>query len=135
MIFKRYGDAYHSVEANFDSNAMSEVSFRRNRKETIHAEELEAWERIDAHELSARAEGDVHGEVEQTMLDDLLAQLEAIVSGLGEGELVVIESEAGRDWPRTRQTQKNVVVEGENRLYFHVHVEPPLRVAVHRKDG
>lgn len=135
MIFKRYGDAYHSVEADFDSNAMSEVSFRRNREASFRAEELEGWEKIGSHELSARAEGDVHGEVEQTMLDDLLAQLEAIVADLAAGELVVIESEAGRDWPRTRQTQKNVVVEGENRLYFHVRVEPPLRVAVHRKDG
>jgi len=51
---------------------------------------------------------------------------------LAENEFVVVESEPGQDYPKTRTQQKNVVVEGENRLYFYSSMSPPLKVAVFR---
>ena len=136
MIYRRYGSTWHSVEADFDSNAMNEINFRRDRTASIPAEEIESsWERVSEHELVERKEGDVQGEVEQELLDDLLEQLGEITGDLAEDEIVLVENEQGRDWPKTRQEQKNVIREGQNRLYFHIRVEPPLRVGVYRKSG
>ena len=80
--------------------------------------------------MEAEAEGDVQDEVESSMLDKLLDQLMKLEGDLAEDELVVVESEKGQDYPKTRTRQKNVVVDGENRLYFFSSVSPPLRVAV-----
>ena len=136
MIYKRYGNTLHSVEPDFDSNAMSEITFRRDREDQIAVDAFESeYEEVSQHELSAKGEGDVQGEAEQALLDDLLEQVEAIVEGLGDDQIVVVESEQGRDWPKTRQEQKNVIVEGQNRLYFYVRVEPPLRIGVYGKAG
>lgn len=136
MILRRYGNAFHSVETAFESHALNEVGFRRDREHSIPADDFERdYTSVSTHELSAKGEGDVQGEAEQALLDDLLEQLQEIVDGLGEDEVVVVESEQGVDWPKTRQDQKNVIVEGENRLYFHVRVDPPLRVGVYRKGA
>lgn len=136
MIFKLYGANYHSVEPNFDSNALNEIAFRRDRSQDIPAEDFEAgYERTDEHEIAAKGEGDVQGEAEQRLLDDMLEEVDALLDGLGDDEVLVVESEQGKDWPKTRQEQKNVVVEGQNRLYFYVRVEPPLRLGVYRKVG
>ena len=66
------------------------------------------------------------------MLEKLLDQLQKIDDDLAEGEFILIESEQGQDYPKTRTQQKNVVVDGENRLYFYSSVSPPLKVAVFR---
>ena len=66
------------------------------------------------------------------MLEKLLDQLQKIDDDLAEGELILVESEQGQDYPKTRTQQKNVVVDGENRLYFYSSVSPPLKVAVFR---
>jgi hypothetical protein len=134
MILRRYGNALHSVEPNFDSKAMTEIGFRRDRASTITAEEFEAQYRpVDKHELNARAEGDVQDEVEKKLLNDLERQIEALRSRLDEDQVLVVESEQGVDYPKTRTDQKTVIVEGENRLYFHVQVSPPLRLGRYRK--
>lgn len=136
MILKRYGTAYQSVEPDFDSKALNEITFRRDRQRSIPADEMESgWERGDVHELAPQGEGDVQDEAEQRLLDDLLGQIRSIEEGLDDDQVLVVESEPGQDWPKTRHVQKNVVVEGENRLYFHNRVEPPLRVSVWRKRG
>ena len=70
--------------------------------------------------------------VESAMLELLLAQLLEIERDLAENEFVLVESEQGTDYPKTRTRQKNVVVEGENRLHFYSSVSPPLKVAVFR---
>ena len=133
MIFKQYGTSYQSVETNFDSKALNEVSFRRDRKESFPSEELEArYEPQGVHELVAEAEGEVQDATEALLLARLQAQLEEIVSGLEPGWIAVVENEQGHDQPKTRQKISNVVVDGENRLRFHYTVSPPLRVSVHR---
>lgn len=133
MIFRRYGTAYQSVEPDFDSRALSEVGFRRDRQVRIPTEDFDSrYERVTAHELEATAEGWVHDEVEQAALDDLASALAAVLDDLHDGEVLVVESE-GVDQAKTRAVQKNVVVEGENRLHFTVRVDPPLRVGVYRE--
>ena len=72
MIFRRYGNAYQSVEIAFDSKALNEVGFRRDRNESISADAFDGFEKRTTHELVAEAEGSVQDETEQ-----LLSELEA----------------------------------------------------------
>ncbi len=133
MIARRYGSSFHSVEIDFNSKALTEIGFRRDHDWSMPTEEFEEnYEKTATHELTADAEGDVQDEVEQVMLEDLERQLGALVEGLPEGGMVVVESEQGVDYPKTRSRTKNVVVEGENRLYFYSSIDPLLRVAVYR---
>jgi len=133
MILRRYGSSYQSVVPNFEAKALNEVGFRRDHESSIPVEDFgTGYEVIDRHELSATGEGDVQNEAEQSLLDDLLEQVESLESDLGDNEVLVVESEQAKDWPKTRQKQENVIVEGENRLYFHVRVDPPLRIGVYR---
>lgn len=134
MIFKRYGESYQSVDTNFDSKALNEVAFRRNREASFPPEDLETrYEPGEVHLLVAEAEGDVQDETEQAMLDRLLEDLLRLDQGLEGGAILVVENEQGHDYPKTRQKISNVVVEGENRLRFHYTVAPPLRVAEYRQ--
>ena len=133
MIFRKYGASYQSVETSFDSKALNEVSFRRDRAESFPADELETrYERGSVHELVAEAEGDVQDGTEQLLLERLERRLRELEEGLESGEILVVENEPGHDHPKTRQKISNVVEEGENRLRFHYTIAPPLRVSVHR---
>ena len=69
MILKRYGTALHSVELNFDSKALNEIGFRRDREFSISVEEWEAeWEKVEEHSFAGRHEGPVQDESEAEML-------------------------------------------------------------------
>jgi hypothetical protein len=132
MILRRYGTAYHSVEPDFNSKAMNEVGFRRDGAFSVPADEFdERFERREASELVAASEGDVQIEAEQRLLDELLDKLRGLEAGAPEGGYLVVESQAGKDWPRLRSEQRTTVVGTENRLHFTWRVDPPLRVAVH----
>ena len=134
MIFRRYGTAYQSVDVNFDSLALNEVAFRRNRDESIPADGFdESYETLASHELVAEADGDVQDETETALLEKLEARIDELRSALGPDEILVVENEQGHDWPKTRQKTSNVVVEGENRLHFQYTVAPPLRITVRRR--
>lgn len=131
MIFRKYGASLHSVDPNFDANAMNEIGFMKNGAQEVRWEEFEAaYERVTGHELSAQAEGDVQNVAEAAVLKDLHAQLSSIESEVPEGTVLLIESELGKDYPKMREKVSNVVVGNENRLYFNRTVEPPLRVGV-----
>ena len=133
MILRRYGTTFQSVDVSFDSLALNEVTFRRNRETSIPAEEVDsAFEIASTHELVAEAEGDVQDATEQLLLDRLEAQIAELLDGLGHGEVLVVENEQGHDWPKTRQKTSNVVVDGENRLHFVYTLAPPLRISVRR---
>ncbi|HEX6307441.1 MAG TPA: hypothetical protein VFZ69_04585 [Longimicrobiales bacterium] len=133
MIAKRYGTKIQSVKPNFDARAMNEVGFQRDNEWSEPTEEFfEHYEKLETHELTAAAEGDVQGTAEEKLLQSLESQLRAVESAAGDGVLL-IESEQGVDYPKTRHTQTTQVVGSENRLYFRFTVEPPLRVAVYRK--
>lgn len=135
MILKRYGSSVQSVELNFESKALTEIGFRRDRVFSLPLERFEEeYARLEAHELTAGSEGDVQDEVEQVLLGDLERQIRALEEGLGEDEVLLVESEQGVDYPKTRTDQRNVIVEGENRLHFIIRVDPPLRVGRYRKS-
>ena len=135
MIFRRYGNAYHSVELNFDSKALNEIGFRRDRAESIPTEDFEAFEKKATHELVAEAEGSVQDQTEQVLLQRLAEQLLAIDRSLGPGEVLVVDNDQGNDWPKTKQQTKNVIVGGENKLHFTYTMGPPLRATVWRRPG
>ena len=133
MIFRRYGSAFHSVELNFDSKALNEIGFRRDREREIPVGDLESgYERSAVHELTAEAVGDVQDHTEAAMLSDLEGQILCLRDGLAEGELLVVENDQGHDWPKTRQRTDNVIVKGENKLRFTYTIAPAIRVAVYR---
>lgn len=134
MIFRRYGTAYQSVDTNFDSKALNEIGFRRNHEESIPADGFdEAHPTLASHELVAEAEGNEQDRTEAVLLERLASKLEALHEAIGEGELLCVENGQGHDWPKTKQTISNVIVEGENRLHFHYGMSPALRVTVRRR--
>ncbi|HUF51725.1 MAG TPA: hypothetical protein VMN60_12945 [Longimicrobiales bacterium] len=134
MIVKRYGTRVQSVVPNFDANAMNEIGFTRDHEWVVPTAEFFAeYEKAELHELTAAAEGDVQGEAEERLLLSLQEQLLAVERAAGAHAVVLVESEQGTDYPKTRHTVENRVVGHENRFYFRFTVEPPLRVAVYRK--
>lgn len=134
MLLRRYGSSFHSVVLNFDSKALNEIGFRRDHETSFEVDEFEAaYERLVGHAFDAEAQGDVHDEVEQAVLDELEAKVREVLAGLAEGEVAVIESESGGSYPKTRQATRNVVKDGLNRLHFTVTIDPPLLVAVYRR--
>lgn len=136
MILRRYGESYQSVEADFDPRAMNEIGFRRDRAFSISVEEFSSgYQAGEGHDLVAEAEGEVQNEAEAAVLDELEKKLNALLEGLGEEEVLVVESEAGEDYPKTKEKRTNVVVDGENKFYFYRYVEPPLRVRVFSKGA
>src|SRR5690606_27457751 len=134
VIAKRYGSKIQSVTPNFDARAMNEIGFQRDNEWSMATDEfMETYEKVEGHELTAAAEGDVQGDAEEKLLVSLEEQLVAIARTAGDAGVLLIESEQGVDYPKTRHTQTNQLVGHENRLYFRFTVEPPLKVAVYRK--
>jgi hypothetical protein len=132
MIFKRYGSSYHSVDPHFESTALNEVGFRRDRERSLSADELDAaYERLTTHELAAEADGLVQDHTEQLLLDRIESRLLELEASLEEHCILVVDNGDGRDWPKARQRIRNVVIDGENRLHFEYTVSPPLRMAVY----
>lgn len=134
MIYKKYGTTLQSVETDFDARAMNEIGFRRDRKEAIPVEEFETgWEKVDERELKATSEGPVQHEAEVQVLDKLLAALREYESALEDNEILVVESEAGVDYPKLREARDDVIRQGQNRHYFRWSVDPGLRIGRYRK--
>jgi hypothetical protein len=132
MILRKYGKTYHSVVPNFDSRAMTEVGFQKSGDHSIESGEFESnYERGEARELTAVASGAVQNQVEKQMLDSLREQLLEVENAAGDG-VVVIESEQGKDYPKTREKTTTQVVGHENKLHFERTIDPPLRIAVYR---
>jgi len=133
MILRRYGTTFQSVDVEFAAKALNEFGFRRNKKLSFPAEELESrYEAIETREMATEADGPVQNEVEQELLDRLHERVKAAVAELPDGGVLVVENESGHDYPKTRQVTKNVVVQGENRLHFAYTMAPPLRVTLYR---
>lgn len=136
MIVRRYGNTVQSVQPNFDSRAMTEIGFLRTGALSLTADAfLEEYERVGEQQLTAAAEGSVKDETEQQLLASLRAQLTQLEEELGQRHLLVVESEPGRDYPKTRDRTTTLVVGGENRLHFQWTVDPPLKLGVWRRKG
>jgi hypothetical protein len=134
MLLRRYGSTIQSVEPNFDARAITEIAFRRIPLSSLPLGEFEEqYERVRGVELSSNADGDVKDDVEQALLANLLDQLNAVLTGLAPAEVLMVESEAGRDYPKTRDKTRTKVIAGQNRFHFEWTVDPPLRLGVYRR--
>ena len=110
--------------------------FRRDRVYSIPTEEFQTtYEKADEKSFSPQTEGDVHDHAEEDLLTALEESVKAAVEALEAGEVLVVESKEGEDYPKTRDRKQNVVVDGENRLYFYWRIDPPLRLGLYRKKG
>jgi hypothetical protein len=136
MILKRYGTSYQSVETNFNCRAHTEIAFRRDPAFSVPTEEFVAtYERVGERVLSPETEGDVQDAAEEALLKALDAGIAEALAALEDGQLLVMESRETNDYPKTWHKKRNVVVDGENRLYFYWEVRPPLRLGVFQKKG
>ena len=134
MLLRRYGSSYQSVVPHFDARAITEVSFRRDRAHTIGADDFdEQFEKLREERIAAESEGTVQAEAEAAVLEQMESKLQELLAQLSEGEILVVESEQGVDYPKLRDRKQGIIVDGENRLYFHWRVDPPLRIGLYRR--
>ena len=56
MILRRYGKTFESVELNFDSKALNEIGFRRDREQSFDAEEFGSTYRRGGYGVRMAAE-------------------------------------------------------------------------------
>ena len=134
MMLKRYGAMLHSVQPDFDSRALNEIGFRRDRRLSLRVADFDAgYEAVAVVDLSVETDGAVQHEAEKELLRSLQRELRRAESELEEGGVVVIESQQGVDYPQTRGRKQNQIRDGQNRLYFHWTIDPPLRVGLYRK--
>lgn len=132
MILRRYGKTVQSVEPNFNARAMNEIGFLKSDAFSMPADEFESsYERVAEHALTAHAEGDVQNDAEEGVLQQLRAQIDQLLASLSNGNVLVVESEMGKDYPKMRERVTNVVVESENRLHFTRTIDPPLRIGIY----
>ena len=133
MLLRRYGNTIHSVEPNFQPNALTEIAFTRTDDFSVDAEDFaDGWELVDRREVVGETAGDVKTEVESALLEDLERQLATILEEAQDGHVALVENELGQDHPKLRDATTTSVVDGANRLHFTYTVDPPLRVAVYR---
>lgn len=136
MLFRRYGTRLQSVQPDFDSRALTEIGFRRDGGASWSTEEFgEGFEKAREISLTAKSEGRVQTEAEDELLERLRVQIREALDGLDDGEVLVVENEQGVDFPRLRDRKVGVIEDGENRLYFHWWVDPPLRLGHYRPRG
>jgi len=134
MLLRYYGESVQSVVPGFDANTLTEIGFRRDRKFSQPREEFAVqYEKVREEALVTQTDGPVQSEAEALLLRKLETGLNDLIAGLGEDEVLLIESEQGVDWPKVRDRKQGIIVAGENRLYFHWRVEPPLRLGVYRR--
>lgn len=134
MILRRYGTTVQSVEPHFDSLALTEIGFRRNGELSLSADQFAAgYEKVSETSLAPEVDGTVQTEVEQALLAQLANGIRAMEAELVPGQVLLVESEHGIDFPKMREKREGVIIEGENRLHFHWWVEPPLRLGVYRR--
>ena len=134
MILRRYGTSVHSVELNFDAAALTEIGFRRDGEVSIPVEEFESgWEKVEERSFAPTGEGRVQIETDRVLLDELERAIRAMEQDLGEDEVLYVESQQGKDYPKVSDTQKVIVEDHENRIHFSARVHPPLRMGRYRK--
>ena len=134
MILRRYGATVSQVEPYFAAVAFNEVDFTRRPGFTMDwAEFHDRHQRTGVRELSAEAEGHVKVEVESATLDLLAHRVAEAERALAPGEVFLVESQPGRDYPRLHERTETLVEHGRNVLHFYYYLRPPLRLGVYRQ--
>jgi hypothetical protein len=129
MIIRRYGTRFHSVALAFDPAAMTEVGFRRDGAQEWDVEEFfAAYEMIREEALMAEGTDVIQEAAERFMLDELKKMVTELVEGLGEGQVLSVESRTGVDYPRTRYDRPT---KGDRAFTYTL--DKPLRVGIWAK--
>lgn len=103
MIIRRYGDQYHSVTLDFDPAALTEVGFRRDNEQQWEAGDFEAqYELVREESIISEGTDPVQDKAERMMLDALRDRFNEVYETLEEGQILSVQSERGKDHPRTR---------------------------------
>ena len=134
MIVRRFGATVGAVVADFHATAFHEMMFARRPGFAVTWAELEAaYERVGERLLSAESEGHVKLEAKEAVLDLLAHRLAHAERDLGPGEILLVESTPGHDYPRLHEQTETLVENGRNRLHFYYRIDPPLRLGVYRR--
>jgi hypothetical protein len=134
MILRRYGATVSQVEPYFAAVAFNEVDFTRRPGFTMERGEFhERYRRTTEREIFAEANGRVKVEVESAVLDVLAHRLAEVERALAPDEVLLVESQPGRDYPRLHERTETLVEHGRNVHHFYYYIHPPLRVGVYRR--
>jgi hypothetical protein len=131
MILQRFGRTVSAVRPDFRATAFNEIGFSRGSGFTMEWEEFaERYRRVGEIGLTAESDGRVKLEAEMALLQQLGQRLAAVVAALAPGEVLLLESHPGHDYPRTHERTDSVHEHGDTHLQFHYHLDPPLRFGV-----
>ncbi len=136
MIVRRFGPVVNAVDPAFEAAAFNEIMFTRKPGFAMPWPDFaERYERVGELAIASESEGHVAIEAEEALLDLLAHRLAEADSALGPGDVLLIESQLGHDYPRTHDRAETLVEHGANRLHFHFHIDPPLRLGVWHRRG
>ena len=134
MLFRRLGDLVYSVEPHFDSRAINEISFRRDRVESCTVHEFEErYEKVSVSVVGGETEGAVQSEAEAELIRAVDFEVRELLTSLREGEVLLVENQQGVDYPKLKHRKEGIIVEGENRFHFHWRVDPQLRLGLYKR--
>lgn len=129
MILRRYGNRVESVDPDFDPAAMNEVGFRRNGEfRSDLGAFLDEHQMVRTEEITAEYTDPIQERSERLMLEVLREKLDGVLASLEEGEILSVESETGKDYPRTRY-ERSSLRGGE----FTYTLDRPLRLGIWTK--
>jgi hypothetical protein len=128
-IVRRYGKRVETVEPDFRAEAMTEVGFRRTGERKWALDEfLDEYAMVRGVDLTAEGTDAVQEKAEKAMLQSLADKLAGITDALKPNELLSVESELGKDYPRTRYERST---KGDQEFTYSL--DRPLRVGIFRK--
>jgi hypothetical protein len=134
MLVRRYGSTIQTVEPNFDAKAMTEIGFRRIDGFHMPVDDFEKeYQRIGEYLISGKSDAATQKDAEESLLAELLQQIGVLQRGLADGDVLLFENEPGKDFPRLHEQQKGVLVDGQNKIHFFWHVDPPIRLGHRRR--
>jgi len=129
MIIRRYGNRFHSVALDFNPAAMTEVGFRRDRKQEWEVGEFtDRYRMAREEEIITEATHPVQDGAERAMLLALEEKFNAIYAALEEGQYLSVESKLGVDHPRTRYDRST-----RGGCEFTYTLDRPLRLGIWEK--
>ena len=128
-IVRRYGNKVETVEPDFRAEAMTEVSFRRTGEQKWKLEEfMDEYALVRTVDLSAEGSSANQDTAERAMLQTLKDKLDGILSALKPDELMSVESQIGKEYPRTRYERST---RGEKEFTYGL--DRPLRLGLFKR--
>lgn len=130
-MVRRYGNRVEVVEPDFKAEAMTEVGFRRTGENRWDlAQFLDEYAMVRGVEINAEFTDAVQDTAERGMLRALMDKLQGIQDALRPDEILSVESELGKDYPRTRYERTTT---GDQEFTYSL--DRPLRLGILKKRG